>query len=570
MEANKRTLSDIFNGNRILEIPFFQRTYVWSEDQWERLMEDLEAVSASNKPYFLGSVILKQQSTPAGGSVGDKRTLIDGQQRLTTLNILLKVLCLKTNMNARHERVFRLAKDNSVALLHNHFDIVDFNTILDLQEEIEIKGNSQIIQAYEYFKKNLRPEFLDLDSILTNIMFVGIDLSPDEDEQQIFDTINSLGVRLTTAELLKNYFFQREDHGSYNKNWKEVFEGDEDSRLFWNKEISAGRAIRENIDIFFYSFLQIKVQDQSLAVSSDDRKSFTRLDGLFESYKRFIKDYKIDKDLLIQEINEYARIYRENIKYNVINDELIADYCVNRINAIIFGMDNTTVIPYVLYILKEVTNSNERNLIWEYLESYLMRRLVCHSVNNNYNNLFSEKLLTKAAISKDLLVQQIESQSTTVNSMPNDEELKEGFLKSKLINKQSAGILYMLESAIRNRSKHSTALLGINKYSLEHVMPKKWENKWPKVSTDEDRNTRNFKLQTLGNLTIITQSLNASIRDSSWDIKKEGSIGNLGLKQYASGIETFSPFLEKREWTESVIEERAEFLLNIAVKVWKK
>lgn len=570
MEANKRTLSDIFNGNRILEIPFFQRTYVWSEDQWERLMEDLEAVSASNKPYFLGSVILKQQPTPAGGSVGDKRTLIDGQQRLTTLNILLKVLCLKTNMNARHERVFRLAKDNSVALLHNHFDIVDFNAILDLQVEIEIKGNSQIILAYEYFKKNLRHEDLDLDSILTNIMFVGIDLSPDEDEQQIFDTINSLGVRLTTAELLKNYFFQREDHGSYNKNWKEVFEGDEDSRLFWNKEISAGRAIRENIDIFFYSFLQIKVQDQSLAVSSDDRKSFTRLDGLFESYKRFIKDYNIDKDLLIQEINEYARIYRENIKFNVINDELISDYCVNRINAIIFGMDNTTVIPYVLYILKEVTNSNERNLIWEYLESYLMRRLVCHSVNNNYNNLFSEKLLTKAAITKDLLVEQIESQSTTVNRMPNDEELKEGFHKSKLVNKQSAGILYMLESAIRNRSKHSTALLGINKYSLEHVMPKKWENKWPKVSTEEDRNTRNFKLQTLGNLTIITQSLNASIRDSSWDIKKEGSIGNLGLKQYASGIETFSSFLDKREWTESVIEERADFLLNIAVKVWKK
>jgi uncharacterized protein with ParB-like and HNH nuclease domain len=570
MEANKRTLSDIFNGNRILEIPFFQRTYVWSEDQWERLMEDLETVSVFNKPYFLGSVILKQQPTPAGGSVGDKRTLIDGQQRLTTLNILLKVLCLKTNMNARHDRVFRLAKDNSVALLHNHFDIIDFNAVLDLEEEIEIKGNSQIIRAYEYFRKNIRPESLDLDSILTNIMFVGIDLSPDEDEQQIFDTINSLGVRLTTAELLKNYFFQREDQSSYNKNWKEVFEGDEDSRLFWNKEISAGRAIRENIDIFFYSFLQIKVQDQSLAVSSEDRKSFTRLDGLFDSYKRFIKDYNIDKDLLIQEINEYARIYRENIKFNVTSDELISDYSVNRINAIIFGLDNTTVIPYVLYILKEVSNSNERNLIWEYLESYLMRRLVCHSVNNNYNNLFSEKLLTNSAITKDILIQQIESQSATVNRMPNDEELMEGFHRSKLVNKQSTGILYMLESAIRNRSKHSTALLGINKYSLEHVMPKKWENKWSKVASEEEKNIRNFKLQTLGNLTIITQSLNASIRDSSWDVKKEGSIGNPGLKQYASGIETFSSFLDKREWTEAVIEERAEFLYSIAIKVWKK
>jgi len=199
-----------------------------------------------------------------------------------------------------------------------------------------------------------------------------------------------------------------------------------------------------------------------------------------------------------------------------------------------------------------------------------MRRLVCHAVNNNYNNLFSEKLLTNAATTKEILVEQIESQGATVNRMPEDEELKEGFFKSKLVNKQSAGILYMLESAIRNRSKHSTSLLGISKYSLEHVMPKKWENKWPKVSSEEERNIRNFKLQTLGNLTIITQSLNASIRDSNWDMKKEGSVGNPGLTQYASSIETFSSFLNKREWNEEVIEERADYLFNVALKVWKK
>ena len=97
MDAGKRSINDIFNGNRVLEIPFFQRAYVWEEAQWERLLEDMEKVSKSNKPYFLGSVILKQQPTSTGGRVGDIRTLIDGQQRLTTLNIFFKVLCLKTN-----------------------------------------------------------------------------------------------------------------------------------------------------------------------------------------------------------------------------------------------------------------------------------------------------------------------------------------------------------------------------------------------------------------------------------------------------------------------------------------
>lgn len=97
MEAGKRSINDIFNGNKILEIPFFQRAYVWDNPQWERFLSDMEHVSLTNKPYFLGSVILKQQLTNSQQSVGDKRTVIDGQQRLTTLNIFFKVLSLKTD-----------------------------------------------------------------------------------------------------------------------------------------------------------------------------------------------------------------------------------------------------------------------------------------------------------------------------------------------------------------------------------------------------------------------------------------------------------------------------------------
>ena len=132
MEAGKRTINDIFNGNRILEIPFFQRAYVWSEPQWERFLEDMESISETNKPYFLGSVIFKQQPTPTRNRSGDIRTLIDGQQRLTTLNILFKVFCLKTDQNDAFDRIFRLI-DNKIALWHNHNNIEAFNRILDLK-----------------------------------------------------------------------------------------------------------------------------------------------------------------------------------------------------------------------------------------------------------------------------------------------------------------------------------------------------------------------------------------------------------------------------------------------------
>jgi uncharacterized protein with ParB-like and HNH nuclease domain len=567
MEAGKRTINDIFNGNRVLEIPFFQRSYVWSDIQWERLIEDMETVSATNKPYFLGSVILKQQQTTTGNNVGDKRTLIDGQQRLTTLNIMLKVLCLKNNLNTSFDRVFRLM-NNEIALWHNHNDIKDFNKILNLTSEDDLAGESSIIACYNYFKNEIDVGKLNLNNILTNIMFVGIDLGVDEDEQQIFDTINSLGVRLTTAELLKNYFFHRDDVNSYNENWKNVFERDTDTKKFWDRDITAGRSIRENIDLFFYSFLQIKIQDSSLNVKTEDKKLFTKVDGLFDSYKKFIQDFNINKATLIQEIKEYAEIYRTNIDFDVIDRELSPNYGIERINAIIFGLENTTLIPYVLFVLKKVQNSNERNLIFEYLESYIMRRMICHETTKNYNQLFSERLIANNIVTRNGLKAHIETQSDKVNFMPSNQDIENGFFESKLVNKQAAGILYMIESVIRDRTRHSTSLLGLARYSLEHVMPKKWENNWNTLTSEEEKNIRNRLLLTLGNLTIITTSLNTSIRDADWNTKKNGRGERHGLKTFASGIETFSHFLDRTNWNEDVIKERAEFLFSKAREIW--
>lgn len=567
MQAAKRTINDIFNGNRILEIPFFQRAYVWDEPQWERLLEDMQNVTQMAKPYFLGSVILKQQPTDSDQQIGDRRTLIDGQQRLTTLNIFFKVLCLKNGEDHQFDRIFKLI-NGQLALWHNHNDLKDFEEILNLKEETQLEGKSQIIKAYEYFRENISPSQLKMITILNNIMFVGIDLSRDEDEQQIFDTINSLGVRLTTAELLKNYFFSREDTELYEKHWKSTFELNEDEREFWDTEITLGRSRRTNIDLFFYSFLLIKIQDKELNIRTEHKASFSRVDGLFDSYKQFIEIYHLDKEALILEIQTYAKIYRNNIRYDILDEELTQHSGIERINAIIFGLDNSTIIPYILYVLKEVHDEKARNDIFGYLESFLMRRIVSHLTTKNYNQLFSERLILNQVLSKDQLIQYIEGQKDTVNYFPDDSELQSGFHHSRLINRQTAGILYMIESKIRDRAKHSTALLGLHHYSLEHIMPKKWENHWGEVASEELRIQRNRKLLTLGNLTIITGSLNKSIRDASWIDKKHGKNGKMGLNHFASSLDTFSPYLDNEEWDEAQIEKRADFLFENAQSIW--
>ncbi|MCZ7385156.1 MAG: DUF262 domain-containing HNH endonuclease family protein [Candidatus Methanoperedens sp.] len=569
MEAGKRSINDIFNGNKILEIPFFQRAYIWNESQWERFLTDMEYVSINNKPYFLGSIILKQQLTNSQQSVGDKRTLIDGQQRLTTLNIFFKVLSLKTN-NQYFSNIFRLPmKENEIALLHNRNDINAFNSVLNLTEEKKLTDDDNVTKAYNYFSEKIDISKLNFQNILTNIMFVGIDLGFDDDEQQIFDTTNSLGVDLTTADLLKNYLFGRNEIQLYIDHWQNVFEIDKETKDYWDTEITAGRLRRDFIDLFFYSFLQIKIQDSKLNVKAEDKDEFTKMVGLFNSYKIFIKNYNIDKFKLIAEIKEYAKVFQEYFDNEIIDSELTANSGIERINAIIWGLENTTLIPYVLFVLKNVVNTQEQNKIFEYLETYIMRRMVCHENTKNYNQLFSERLISNNILSKHELKLYIDSKSDKVNHMPSDSELKEGFNNSKLVNNQSVGILYFIETKIRDKQKHSTSLLGLDRYSLEHIMPKKWENNWGKLSNEQDKINRNRKLLTLGNLTIITASLNSSIKNGNWDTKRNGKGTKKGLNQYATGLDTFSQYLTLPDWNEQTITNRADFLYNEAVKIWK-
>ena len=254
MQAGKSTINDIFNQNKVLEIPFFQRAYVWKTDQWERFLDDMEMVSQSNKPYFLGSVILKQIPTSSSQSIGDRRKVIDGQQRLTTMSIFFKVLSLKIK-NDYFANIFRLPLSNyEIALKHNHNDEESFNAIMNLTEELDLNGEDQVTGAYQFFKENLDVNKINPQNVLTNVMFVGIDLNHEDDEQQIFDTINSLGLRLTTAELLKNYFFGRDHLQQYKDNWQSVFESSDEVKKYWDKEIVAGRIRRHFIDLFFYSF----------------------------------------------------------------------------------------------------------------------------------------------------------------------------------------------------------------------------------------------------------------------------------------------------------------------------
>lgn len=150
------------------------------------------------------------------------------------------------------------------------------------------------------------------------------------------------------------------------------------------------------IDIFFDSYFQIFIQDQQYNISNKDKIICSRVDTLAHSYKYFINKYcNKNKNIVLDGLDAYAKCYRESFKNNDCSQTVSNSNSMERMNIIIFGMKNSTLIPYILYVNKNVKSKEERKKIYGILESYIMRRIVVHATNKNYNNFINSFISNK-------------------------------------------------------------------------------------------------------------------------------------------------------------------------------
>ena len=573
MIPGKSKIAELFNGTRVFMIPFYQRSYVWGEQQWERLLSDIIAVGNKTTDYFLGALILKQMNT--GTAVhGDYKIVIDGQQRLTTLAILLKVLHLKTNSNMWFERKFVLP-DNTLAIQHSHADRYDFDRIMRLTSCDDLKAedeknkkthHSNILLAYDYFRRELDPSLINESRLNNNIQVIDIVIDNNDDEQQIFDTINSLGVDLTTAELLKNHLFTEESLNLYKTLWVPAFEEDDECIDFWAQPLLKGRNKQKNIEAFLNAFLQIKVQERAKVVSSEDKHEFSKSSALFYSYKKFIKDHYCGQEFdFVKDLVEYAKIYRKTFSPKVTENTLTFAPGLDRINFLIFAADCTTMIPYIMYVIKNVADASERTKIFDYLEAYIVRRIICKMSTKNYSDLFSEELVNSNVRTAEDFIRTINKKDGSL-AMPNNKELLRCCKEVEHPNYRGLTILYLMESKMSSNPYSSMQLRKYNDYTLEHLMPQKWERNWP-LPSGADSEERSKKIKTLGNFTMLTQSLNSSISNADWNSKLAGKDNN-GLKSYAAGLLTMEGVLDLQIWDETAIETRSAWLAKKASELW--
>lgn len=586
MEARTYMISEVIQRDRLLRIPYFQRRYVWERKDWERFAMDMESTLDSESNYFLGALILKDETTSLQdrrNGVGRKQQVIDGQQRLTTLAIYMKVLHMMTNRKQDFDNQYLQGTQlREPVIAHGCEDAQDFRKIMHLetpQEHIEGAGN--IIDAYNFFREYLEKakSQISLEDLLntvnSSVTFVGINLTREDNEQRIFDTINSLGVPLTTGELMKNFLYEAEDEDVYNRTWKLVFDTDE-ARTFWESGAAKSRQEKSKdntiIERFFHAFVRIKMWDFKDQLTESQRKNFVKISNVFETCKAFVEKFGMNKQELAQEILTYAQLYREHLSEDILDTRIPKHGGIKRISCLINATQKYAVIPYVLYVLNTQKDELERTAIFDFLETYLMRRILADSESKSYSEMFPESFisnrLTTAASLKDFIM----NKSPEVNlAMPANGTIKlKVKTRTKSIDERTARLVfYMYETKLTSASEGSFTG-GYNDYVSETLMPKvtKADNPhWPKHRDNTHKEEeRKQQIGTLGNMFLVKAEGKKELKKTS---ESDCPTKVVTLQKWSEGVRSNTILEHLTSWTKENIMSRNDGLADVMSRnIW--
>lgn len=610
MEAKALTPRDLFDGKVCYEIPPFQRPYVWTEeDQWQPLWDDLARVAdlvLEREPdardsqipgHFLGAVVVKQMASGAGEP--SRSSVIDGQQRLTTLQLVLDAAQLVME-EAKHEEIaesiFELVVNDSrrfrgtskrFKLWPSRVDRAAFEHAMDNDKEIpDNLREARIVQAHDFFVQAMRewasgdseapsqPRLAALAEVLQqHLQIVAIDLSSSDDDQLIFETLNDRGTPLLAADLIKNYVFQRCDElGADVDEWGDLYWADFDND-WWRDEIAQGRLLRSKIDLFLQYWLTMRVKDE------------VPTDGIFASFRSHAEERLGDQSsakMFLAQLREDADTFRDFAQLDPRSAQ--GAFYARVIEALEMGV----FIPLLLWVITDAhrASPDQADRALRAVESWAVRRTLLRRTMKDVNRLVVALLRELDSHPPDEVgdatVAYLRSQTADAREWPTDDELMTQLPDVKLYGnikqQRLRAILSGVELQLRT-VRHEDVSLP-EKLDIEHVMPRGWRTYWqdgilgdPEACADRD-----FVINTIGNLTLVTKSLNSTLSNRPWtddDAAMAGGTAEKGLGK-RSLLNKYSVLALSREivdgnpngWSEADIRERSETIARAITQAW--
>ena len=636
MQPTQVTVRRLFNSEIQFKIPLFQRHYVWDrEGQWQPLWEDIKEkserrLSDSQKDatgHFTGAIVIQQ--TVTSSSEVPKYQIIDGQQRLTTFQIILCALrdiCKQQNFGdtaKQIEDLYLLNKarltesEEKYKLIPTDFDKDSLLNIVDVDYKASSPNKGKIHDAYKYFQTAIQ-EYAEYDeervrslyhSVLDDFGLVEILIDENDEPEVIFESLNARRKSLLQFDLLRNNIFLRtpdDDRDAlYKKYWKH-FETE-----YWEKEVGKNKPALS--ELFLQHFLMAKLGEHSVS-------------PLFRTYQR---RYQVSLSENQDIEHELAELHRYSKQYQIITD-CDEESDIGSLMRFYKIFDITSLHPFILYLLNDSGLDNSKNkddilLTLRILESYTIRRMFCtRQGHKNYNKFFSgiikELISKKSRFSVKLFASVLSGQEDDTYKWPNNDDVKAslsgswaGTITSKTAaNKIMRYILYRIELLTRKENRFSEKdELPFQQFTLEHIMPLEWEENWLLPNGDGFLSRRNLyskevkgpllltllgkvkdpllltllgnakeyladpsysqahkltvgrdsSLQNIGNLTIVTGGLNASMSNSSYDKKREKMFSN-------STLMLNKAISKSASWDVKEIKERGDLLYEKFCQIW--
>ena len=597
MQTNLQRPQRLFVQPVRYEIPPFQRRYVWKRDeQWEPLWDDVEELAQSileegrAKPHFMGAVVFQQQQFAAGTI--ERRIVVDGQQRLTTLQLLIDAIqeVLEARKHSRQaERLSDLVANGEQYRNGNpDYTFKVWPTVVDraafrqaMRNDLTAIGHadSRVVQAHEFFKGQAE-RWLDRFSeddraqdqaasaleaaVSANLEIVVIDLGDSDDPHVIFETLNARGTPLLQSDMVKNKILHdaevglREDDAETSEEEKTLWPFGQD--VWWAEEVGRGLQRRPRIDVYLNHWLTLR--NRAEMKPYDEFRAFEKyvgaqLEGGVTTKGETTKDVAAD-------LGELGDVYRD-VEEKRRKD--IGEFLERR-NVMNVGV----VTPLLLWLLSEDLPKATLVNCLKALESYLVRRVICGYSARSYGELFVgliDKLAAASTASADrVLVSHLGEQTAQANLWPEDWEVRERFVTAPLYQYLTRSRLRMvlkgIEAALRtNKSETDEVPSSLH---IEHVMPQTWQPHWPlpeNAKDDESIANRDRMIHTIGNLTLVNGRLNASLSNAPWKNKRktlaEHSVLFLNKRLVNRGPKT---------WDESAIKKRAKWLHKRAIAIW--
>ena len=586
MNANILNLESLFGHPVSYQIPQFQRPYAWKpEEQWFPLWEDVRNVAERHieaggqrvKPHFMGAIVLQHRSSDTGEV--SKRLVVDGQQRLTTLQLLIKAVQLvfqQSNDNARVERLRELT-ENSESHLADDTDNQtkirqsNINDQRAFQEAIRItfldgQGDVRpISKAFQYFQEKTKKWLSESETtegrvqrsdaleaaFKHHLLFAVIDLEDDEDPHIIFETLNTRGEDLRQSDLVKNTVMYKagvvDDARSAQQLWG-MFGLDE----WWRNSTSESRLDRLEIDRLLNHWMMAT------------KRTIVAPNRTASEFRVYLdSDAGSNVESVAGKIRNSGQVYKAALGYKD-PDSLVK----GALRRLIGDLGIVTVMPVILYLKDKQTPEERYRRCIQILESYLVRRMLFGGITQGLTN-FLVSLLERMHRSRpnhydETMVAFLQSQENDSLTWPTNGMLLTRLTSNRLRGTVARRRMVLTEVERYLRGDLAEPLGSVKGLTIEHIMPQQWETNWrlPQSASIEEVERRRERVHYLGNMTLVTQKLNSTMSNASWQDKK----GTLG--RHATLLLNRDP-LERSEWNEEAIERRGESLAASIIDIWK-